>query len=300
MSLWQFFFAPFTDADLLFMRRALTGCFALALGSSPLGVLLIQRRMSLVGDAMSHAILPGAAIGYFFYGLSLPAMTIGGIGAGLAVALLAGLVSRFTTLKEDASFATFYLISLALGVLIISLRGTSKDLLHVLFGTVLAMDNATLLLAAAIATGSAIVLALMYRPLMIQSFDQHFLSMHGIWNGLTYAVFLLLLVLNLVGSFHTLGTLMAVAFMVLPACAARFWARTVFKQMLFSILFAMLAGYFGLLISFHCNAVPISASPAIVLILGCIYFISIFFGTHKGLLMRHASSIKNNPTGSSS
>lgn len=287
MSLWQFLLTPFVDPDLLFMRRALAGCFALAIGSSPLGVLLIQRRMSLVGDAMSHAILPGAAIGYFFYGLSLPAMTIGGIGAGLAVAMLAGLVSRFTTLKEDASFATFYLISLALGVLIISLRGTSKDLLHVLFGSVLAMDNATLLLAAIIASCSVLVLALMYRPLVIQSFDPNFLSMYGAWNGLTYAVFLLLLVFNLVGGFHTLGTLMAVAFMVLPGCAARFWARTVFRQMLVSVLFAMMAGYIGLLISYHSNAVPISASPAIVLTLGLIYFISIFMGTHNGVFMRH-------------
>lgn len=287
MSLWQLLFSPFTDPDLLFMRRALAGCFALALGSSPLGVLLIQRRMSLVGDAMSHAILPGAAIGYFFYGLSLPAMTIGGIAAGLIVAILAGLVSRFTTLKEDASFATFYLISLALGVLIISMRGTSKDLLHVLFGSVFAMDNATLLLAALIASCSVIALALMYRPLIIQSLDPYFLSMQGRWNGITYAVFLLLLVFNLVGGFHTLGTLMAVAFMVLPACAARFWARTVFTQMLVSVLFAIVAGYVGLLIAYHCNAIPISASPAIVLTLGFIYFISIFWGSHSGLLRQH-------------
>lgn len=286
MSIVSFLFTPFIDPDLIFMRRALTGGLALALGSSPLGVLLIQRRMSLVGDAMSHAILPGAAIAYFFYGLSLLAMTIGGIVAGLLVATCASLVSRLTTLKEDASFATFYLISLALGVLIISLRGTSKDLLHVLFGAVLALDNATLLMAAGIATFSMLTLALMYRPLLIQSFAPEFLATKGVWNGLTYAVFLLLLVLNLVGGFHTLGTLMAVAFMVLPACSARFWVASAAQQMLLSIVFAILATYVGLLISYHSHAVSIAASPAIVLTLGIIYLISILLGSLHGVITR--------------
>ena len=281
MNMLEWLVSPF--ADFSFMRRALTGCVALSLGSSPLGVLLLLRRMSLMGDAMSHAILPGAAVGYLLFGLSLPAMTIGGIAAGLLVACLAGVVTRYTVLKEDASFATFYLISLALGVLIISLRGTSVDLLHVLFGTVLSLDNATLFLAAGIATLSLLLLALLYRPLIIQSFDPNFLITKGWWNALAYGAFLLLLVLNLVGGFHTLGTLMAVAFMVLPAAAARFWAATVAKQMLVAAAAGVAAGYIGLLVSYH-FATP--ASPAIVLTLGGIYIISMFLGLHSGLLIR--------------
>ena len=101
------------------------------------------RRMSLVGDAMAHAILPGAAIGYLVAGLSLGWMTIGGLVAGFAVALLAGRRrARPPCCSEDASLAAFYLISLALGVTLVSLRGSNVDLLHVLFGTVLALDDA--------------------------------------------------------------------------------------------------------------------------------------------------------------
>lgn len=81
--------------------------------------------MSLMGDAMSHAILPGVAAGFLLSGLSLGAMMLGGIVTGLAVALLAGLVARLTPLREDASFAAFYLISLGLGVLLVSLRGSA-------------------------------------------------------------------------------------------------------------------------------------------------------------------------------
>ncbi len=139
MNLYDFLLAPFVDYG--FMRRALVACLALGIGSGPVGVLLMLRRMSLVGDAMSHAILPGAAVGFLFAGLSLPAMGLGGLVAGLAVALLSGFVSRTTVLREDASFASFYLASLASGVLLVSLRGSNIDLLHVLFGTILAIDD---------------------------------------------------------------------------------------------------------------------------------------------------------------
>src|ERR1700731_3200717 len=128
--------APFIEFE--FMRRALAAVVALSLGAAPIGVFLMLRRMSLVGDAMAHAILPGAAVGFPVSGLNLFAMTAGGLVAGIVVALAAGLVARATELKEDASLATFYLVSLALGVMIISLKGTSVDLLHVLFWNVLA------------------------------------------------------------------------------------------------------------------------------------------------------------------
>src|SRR3954451_25198178 len=102
--------SPFVE--FAFIRRALVRALGLALGAGPVVVFLMLRRMSLVGDAMAHAILPGAAIGFLISGLNLFAMTTGGLIAGFAVALLAGLVARNTELKEDASLATFYLMSL--------------------------------------------------------------------------------------------------------------------------------------------------------------------------------------------
>jgi zinc/manganese transport system permease protein len=163
---------PFVEFS--FMRRALVGCLALSLGAPPIGVFLMLS-MSLMGDAMSHAILPGAAIGFLIAGLSLPAMSLGGFVAGIAVALDAGLAARSTVLREDASMAAFYLVSLALGVLIISVKGSNVDLLHVLFGTVLALDDAALILVAAIATVSLATLAIIYRPLVLECFDPQFL-----------------------------------------------------------------------------------------------------------------------------
>src|SRR5499426_914047 len=167
------FIAPFSEFE--FMRRALAGALALALGAGPIGVFLMLRRMSLVGDAMAHAILPGAAVGFLLSGLSLFAMTAGGLIAGFVVALLAGLIARTTELKEDASLAAFFLISLAVGVTIVSVKGTNIDLLHFLFGSVLALDNETLTLIAAISTITLVVLALIYRPLVIECVDPGFL-----------------------------------------------------------------------------------------------------------------------------
>src|SRR6201995_1607056 len=103
--LYDALIAPFTEFE--FMRRALAAIVALALGGAPIGVFLMLRRMSLAGDAMAHAILPGAGVGFLFPGLNLFAMTAGGLVAGFAVALLSGAVARSTGLKEDASLATF-------------------------------------------------------------------------------------------------------------------------------------------------------------------------------------------------
>src|SRR5258705_6879454 len=161
--------APFTEFE--FMRRALAAVIALALGGAPIGVFLMLRRMSLVGDAMAHAILPGAAIGFLLSGLSLFAMTAGGLIAGFVIAVGAGVVARVTELKEDASLAAFFLISLAVGVTIVSLKGTNVDLLHFLFGTVLALDDQTLVLIAVNATVTLIVLAVIYRPLLLECVD---------------------------------------------------------------------------------------------------------------------------------
>ena len=116
--IWHTFFQPFIEYG--FMRRALVVCLALSVSTTALGVFLQLRRMSLMGDALSHAILPGVAVGYLLSGMSLLAMSIGGFIAGITVALVAGLVSRRTPLKEDASFAGFYLGSLALGVTLVS------------------------------------------------------------------------------------------------------------------------------------------------------------------------------------
>ncbi|MBZ6077408.1 zinc ABC transporter permease AztB [Microvirga puerhi] len=275
----EFLISPFSEFE--FMQRALVGVIAIALGGGPVGVFLMLRRMSLTGDAMAHAILPGAAVGYLIAGLSLPAMTIGGLIAGVIVAVAAGLVSRLTNLKEDASLAAFYLLSLALGVTIVSLRGSNVDLLHVLFGTVLALDDQTLLLLASISTITVLALALLYRPLVLECVDPTFLRSVSRSGTPVHLVFVGLVVLNLVGGFHALGTLLAVGMMMLPAAAARFWTNDITVMMVVSIAVGIVSGIGGLLLSFHAE---LPAGPAIILTAGGLYGLSLALGREGGLL----------------
>jgi len=270
---------PFLEFS--FMRRALTGCLALSLGAPPIGIFLMLRRMSLMGDAMGHAILPGAAIGYLLAGLSLFAMSLGGFAAGIAVALAAGLVARSTVLREDASLAAFYLVSLALGVLIISVKGSNVDLLHVLFGTVLALDDAAIVLLAGITTISLVVLAVIYRPLVLECFDPQFLRSASRLSSPTHLSFLVLVVLNLIAGFQALGTLMAVGIMLLPAISARFWAEDISGMIAVAVTIAFAASVSGLLLSYHAN---LPTGPAIVLLCGVLYLVSIALGRRRGVV----------------
>jgi zinc/manganese transport system permease protein len=277
--LYDHLIAPFVE--FAFMRRALVGALALALGAGPIGVFLMLRRMSLVGDAMAHAILPGAAIGFLLSGLSLFAMTAGGLIAGFVIALGAGFVARATELKEDASLAAFFLISLAVGVTIVSLKGNNVDLLHFLFGTVLALDDPTLLLIAGITTISLVALAVIYRPLVLECVDPLFLRSVSRAGAPVHIAFLALVVMNLVGGFHALGTLLAVGIMMLPAVIARFWARDVTAMILIAGLSGAISGYVGLLLSYHTGA---PSGPAIILVAGVLYVFSVLFGPVGGLV----------------
>ncbi len=276
--MYEILIAPFAEFE--FMRRALAGVLALAAGAGPVGVFLMLRRMSLVGDVMAHAILPGAAVGYLLSGLSLFAMAGGGLIAGFAVALAAGLVARSTELKEDASLAAFFIISLAVGVTIISMAGTNVDLLHILFGTVLALDDQTLLLIAVNATVTLAGIALIYRPLVLECVDPGFLRSVSRSGGPAHIAFLALVVLNLVSGFHALGTLLAVGIMILPAVTARFWARDITAMIAIAMAIGAIAGLLGLLISYHTSA---PSGPAVILVAGAAYAVSLLFGRVGGL-----------------
>lgn len=275
--LWQ----PF--AEFAFLQRALLGGVALACSAGPLGVFLMLRRMSLIGDAISHGVLPGAALAFWFFGLSLPALTFGGLVAGLGMAGLAAWITRRTGLREDASLAAIYPISLAGGVLLLGLAGRRIDLLHLLFGSALAVDGETLRSMLTVAGSSLALLALIYRPLLWDSFDPVFLRGVSRFGAPAYALFLALVVLNLVTGFHAIGALMVVGLMMLPAAAARFWSRRLPVLLLTAAGIGASCVWLGLLLSFHAN---LPSGPCIVLLAGLAYLISVFVGPVHGLLRR--------------
>jgi zinc/manganese transport system permease protein len=196
---------------------------------------------------------------------------------------LAGGVARNSVIKEDASLATFYLISLSAGVLIISMRGSSVDLLHILFGSVLALDDTALLLLAAFASLSIVAIAAGLRLIVLECCDPAYLARISRLGAVAHYGFMALVVLNLIGGFHALGTLMAVGIMILPSAAARFWVQTIAPLILVAIALAFAGSVVGLLLSYY---VDLPAGPAIVLTLGGLYLLSMIVGPLGPLVSR--------------
>ncbi len=259
------------------------GCLALSLAAPPLGVFLVLRRMSLTADVLAHGILPGVAVGFLVAGLSVPAMAAGGLVAGLAVAVGAGALSRVTGGREDASLAALYLVALAAGVALISWRGGAVELTSLLFGSVLGVDDAALLLMAGSATVTLPALALAWRPLVLECFDPGFAQAVGARGAAWHLGFLALVVLNLLAAFQALGTLMAVGLMMLPAIAARHWARQVGGMVYAAVGLAVLASVGGLLLSFHED---LPAGPAVVLVAGGLWALSVVLGPVEGFVAK--------------
>lgn len=276
------FLAPFTDDA---MRHALVAIVVLSFGSAPIGVFLMLRRMSLMGDAMSHAILPGVAGAFLLSGMNRIMMTIGGLIAGLVVAVLSGLMTRVTEMKEDASLAVFYLVSLALGVILVTSHGSSHELIEILFGDAQKLDAGALYLIAFNTTLTLCALAVIYRPLVMECVDPLFIRIAGRAGAVAHLVFLAFVVINLVSAYHALGTLLAVGMMILPAGIAQFWSRDISRIILVAIVSAVISGYLGLVLSV---AADVPAGPSVVLAAGAIYFLSMVIGTAGGLVRRFA------------
>jgi zinc/manganese transport system permease protein len=268
MSLYALIVEPFQT--LAFMRAALVACLALALMNGAVGTLLVLRRMSLDGEVLGHAVMPGAAVGFLYAGPSPLWLSLGGLASGLAVAALGGLITRSGG-RRDAGLVAFYLVALSLGVALVAWRGSNVDVMRVLFGTVLAIDRRALLQIAAVSSIIVLAIAALYRPLAVDAFDPAFLRAVGV-RAPYGAVFSTLMVFGLVASFQAFGTLLAVGPMLLPAAAARCWGLGAAGSMALATGFGLVASVAGLLVSYH---VSLPSGPAIVLAAGLLFGISL-------------------------
>lgn len=277
MTIEDMFIMPFVHYA--FLQRALVACIALSVGGAALGFFMNQRRMALVSDAMSHAILPGVAVAFLVAGLGVWPLTIGGLIAGTLIALLSVLLTKHTAIKEDAVFTLMFLLSLTSGIVLLSLKGSQVDLLHMLFGDILAIDHDSLVFMTGVAIITLYGLALIYRGLVLDCFDPEFLkaSRRG---KMTRPIFFVLFVINLISAFQALGTLMALGLMLLPAIASSFWTKRINTAIALSVGIAIVSSYAGLLLSYHTNT---PSGPVIVLVCGLICLLSVLIGRRGSL-----------------
>lgn len=256
-----------------FMQRAFVATTVLSASVAPVGAFLVLRRLSLAGEAMAHAITPGIVIGFVTAGLSVMSLLVGGLIAGVGVAILTAFLTRKTILRSDASLASLYLIALAAGIFILSAAGSAVPLKSFLFGSILGIDDASMMLVGGVATVTLVSFAVLLRPLIVSTCDPVFFEARARYPWLVDQGFMLLLVLNLLAAFKTLGTLMAVGLMILPATAARYWAATITGQLVLGFVFALLSCWIGLTLSYVFPDTP--SGPAIVLVAGAIFLVSV-------------------------
>jgi zinc/manganese transport system permease protein len=259
-----------------FMQRAFVATSVLSASVAPVGAFLVLRRLSLAGEAMAHAITPGVVIGFVTAGLSVVSLLVGGLVAGVGVAILTALLARKTILRSDASLASLYLIALAVGIFILSAAGSAVPLKSFLFGSILGIDDASMILVGGVATVTLVSFAFLLRPLIVSTCDPVFFEAQVKRPWLVEQAFMLLLVLNLLAAFKTLGTLMAVGLMILPATSARYWANTISGQLILGFVFALLSCWIGLTLSYLFPETP--SGPAIVLTAGGFFVTSALLG----------------------
>ena len=259
-----------------FMRRAFVVTTILSASVAPVGAFLVLRRLSLAGEAMAHAITPGVVIGFVTAGLSVMSLLFGGLIAGLGVAILTAYLARNTILRSDASLASLYLIALAIGIFILSAAGSAVPLKSFLFGSILGVDDESLGLMGGVATVTLVTFALILRPLIMSTCDPVFFESQVQRPWIVDQGFMFLLVLNLLAAFKTMGTLMAVGLMILPATAARYWSGTITAQLGLGFLFSLLSCWLGLTLSYILPETP--TGPAIILVAGAIFILSALLG----------------------
>jgi zinc/manganese transport system permease protein len=295
VSLHAFFLAPFSYG---FMQRALLSAALLSLSGGLLGCILVLRRLALMGDALSHSLLPGIAAAWLLFGPSTPALFAGALFAGLLTALGSALVSRLTRVKEDAAFGSLFIVFFGAGVALLSRLPTRLNLEHFLFGNILGVSAVDLRLAAAASGATVLVFAAFHRSILLETFDPTFNRATGGRGSLIHLGMLALTVLNLVAALQTMGVVLALGLFLLPAVSAYLWCDHFGWLLGIAVMLALVCSAAGILLSYHAG---IASGAAVVLCLGAVFLASVLGSPRYGVasrfleFLRERRSVRHSP-----
>lgn len=253
-----------------FLNRALITSIIVGIVCGTVGSLIVLRGLSLMGDAMSHAVLPGVALSFLF---GIP-MFIGALITGMIASIFIGYITSSSKTKPDAAIGISFTAFLASGIIIISLINTTTDLYHILFGNLLAVTNSAFLTTIVIGSIVLILIIFFYRPLMISTFDPTFSRMSGLNTTLLHYFVMLLLSLVTVASIQTVGIILVVALLITPASTAFLISKKLYSMMIIASLISVISTIVGLYYSYIYN---IPSGATIVLCTFVIYIITLFF-----------------------
>ena len=262
-----------------FLQAALITSILVGVMSGVIGSFIILRGLSLMGDAISHAVLPGVAVAYML-GINL---LLGASIFGILAAMLIGYVASHSKLKNDTAIGIVFSAFYALGFVLISLAESSSNLHHILFGNVLAVSDRDLITTTCVLIAVILFIVIFYKELLITSFDETFARTYGLRTQMVHYALMLMLTLVTVSSLQTVGIILVVAMLITPAATAFLWTNKLHWMLVDSAIFGALASLIGLFLSYTLNW---SSGPAIVLVAAFIFGVSFTFSPKQGLVFK--------------
>lgn len=273
-----------------FIQRALLASVALGISCGLIGVYIMLRRMSLIGDALAHAVLPGIVIGFMIAGKSEWVMFLGAVVSGIITSVLIGFLNRNSIIKEDTSIGIIFTGAFALGILLISqLKGVHLDLSSYLFGDILGVSTGDLILSFTITFVILVCVVLFYKQLLITSFDPTLAITIGIPISVIHYGLMTLLSMSIVTGLQSVGVVLLVAMLITPAATAYLLTKSLKKMLVLSVITAIVASVSGLYISYHFN---LSSGASIVLTSVLFFSAAFVLSPEGGLLIRYLSKTK--------
>jgi manganese transport system permease protein len=235
-----------------FMQRALIASVMVGVTSGLVGTFIMLRKMSMIGDALSHAVLPGVIIGFMVAGKGQIPLFIGAVASGILTALLIGFVNRNSKIKEDTAIGVIFTGAFALGILLVSqMKNVHIDLTSYLFGDILGVSGEDLILSGIIAVVVFISVLLFYKQLLVSSFDPTMAAVIGISTGLVHYFLMSLLSMTIVASLQSVGVILVVAMLITPAATAYLLTERLPSMLILSVIIGTFTAVAGLLGSYH-------------------------------------------------
>ncbi|EHP0703843.1 metal ABC transporter permease [Staphylococcus pseudintermedius] len=247
-----------------FLSRAMLTAILVGVVCGVVGCLIILRGLSLMGDAMSHAVLPGVALSFL---MNIP-MFIGAMVTGMLSSIMIGYISEASKTKKDAAIGITFTTFLALGIVLISVIHSATDLYHILFGNILAITQSAFHTTLAVSIVVLALILILYRPLKMSTFDPIFSRMSGLNTTMIHYFVMLLLALVIVASVQTVGVILVVALLITPASTAFLFTKKLFTMMIVSSIFSVISSTLGIYMSFKLN---LPSGAVIVLISAVLY-----------------------------
>lgn len=268
-----------------FLQKALFTSIMVGVICGVIGSFIILRGMALIGDAISHAVLPGVAISYmiginFFYGA---------VVTGMLTALGIGYINQNSRIKNDSAIGIMFSAAFAIGVILIAKANSSINLDRILFGNVLSVRSSDMWMTLIIGAIVLLTVIFFYKELLVSTFDPTFAAAYGLPNKLIHYVIMILLTMVTVASLQTVGVILVVAMLITPAATAYLLTNRLWVMIVMAALFGAVSSIIGLYYSFVYN---LPSGAVIVLVATAIFLLAFFFSPKQGLLWRSVRAKK--------